>query len=391
MHKEGLVSETTPQISEQTPHTPLDQPPQAAAPKAKGRGPAWLALLIGLAGLGVAGWSAWQLYQQQGRAAQQLSQVQQVGDAAQERLKASEERVAKRLAGLPTADDLATQRDLLVSLQGEQQRLAQSLSGVLGKSREDWRLAEAEHLMRLAMLRLTALQDVDSAEALVQGADDILRAQNDPQAFAARGELIKVLEALRSLPQVDRSGLFLQLAALRGQVAQLQMLAPEYILPADVPSAANASDSSRWEALWQELSRYVRIDLHADQDVRPQLAGQSLAQVRLTLALALEQAQWGALNGEQEVYRQALASASEVLDSYFDRDNQAVQAMQKRIGELAGQQVVAGMPKLDDALSTLQAYLKRREAAELLPEAESVPEPEPEVEIESDAVEEGGQ
>lgn len=389
MDKEGLVSETTPQISEQTPHTPLDQSPQAVAPKAKGRGPAWLALLVGLAGLGVAGWSAWQLYQQQGRAAQQLSQVQQVGEAAQERLKASEERVAKRLAGLPTADDLATQRDLLVSLQGEQQRLAQSLSGVLGKSREDWRLAEAEHLMRLAMLRLTALQDVDSAEALVQGADDILRAQNDPQAFAARGELIKVLEALRSLPQVDRSGLFLQLAALRGQVAQLQMLAPEYILPADVPSAANASDSSRWEALWQELSRYVRIDLHADQDVRPQLAGQSLAQVRLTLALALEQAQWGALNGEQEVYRQALASASEVLDSYFDRDNQAVQAMQKRIGELAGQQVVAGMPKLDDALSTLQAYLKRREAAELLPEAESVPEPE--VKIESDAVEEGGQ
>lgn len=383
------MSETAPQISEQTPQIEADQPPLAVAPKAKGRGPAWLALLVGLAALGVGGWSAWQLYQQQGQAAQQLSQVRQVGDVAKQQLEESENRVAKKLASLPTADQLATQRDLLVSLQGEQQRLAQSLSGVLGKSREDWRLAEAEHLMRLAMLRLTALQDVDSAEALVRGADDILRAQNDPQAFAARGELIKVLEALRSLPQVDRSGLFLQLAALRGQVAQLQMLAPEYILPADVPSAANASDSSRWEALWQELSRYVRIDLHADQDVRPQLAGQSLAQVRLTLALALEQAQWGALNGEQEVYRQALASASEVLDSYFDRDNQAVQAMQKRIGELAGQQVVAGMPKLDDALSTLQAYLKRREAAELLPEAESVPEPE--VEIESDAVEEGGQ
>lgn len=383
------MSETAPQISEQTPQIEADQPPLAVAPKAKGRGPAWLALLVGLAALGVGGWSAWQLYQQQGQAAQQLSQVRQVGDVAKQQLEESENRVAKKLASLPTADQLATQRDLLVSLQGEQQRLAQSLSGLLGKSREDWRLAEAEHLLRLALLRLSALQDVDSAIALVQGADDILRAQNDPQAFAARGELIKVLEALRSLPQVDRSGLFLQLAALRGQVAQLQMLAPEYILPADVPSAANASDSSRWEALWQELSRYVRIDLHADQDVRPQLAGQSLAQVRLTLALALEQAQWGALNGEQEVYRQALASASEVLDSYFDRDNQAVQAMQKRIGELAGQHVVAGMPKLDDALSTLQAYLKRREAAELLPEAESVPEPE--VEIESDAVEEGGQ
>ncbi|WP_374559542.1 uroporphyrinogen-III C-methyltransferase [Pseudomonas sp.] len=386
MHKEGLVSETTPQISEQTPPLAAEPAPQAAA-KASGRGPAWLALLVGLAGLGVGAWSAWQLHQQQGQAAEQLERLREIGAATETRLQGSEDSVAKKLAGLPSADQLATQRDLLVSLQGEQQRLAQSLSGLLGKSREDWRLAEAEHLLRLAMLRLSALQDVDSAIALVQGADDILRAQNDPQAFAARGELIKVLEALRSLPQLDRSGLFLQLAALRGQAAQLQTLTPEYLVPAEAPAGANnASDASRWEELWQQVSRYVRIDLHADQDVRPQLAGQSLAQVRLTLVLALEQAQWGALNGEPEVYRQALAAAGDVLDSYFDRDNQAVQALRQRIGELAEQPVVAQLPKLDNALDVLQAYLKRREAAELMPDAQAEPALEPDIE----AIEEDG-
>lgn len=385
MHKEGLVSETTPQISEQTPPLAAEPAPQAAA-KTSGRGPAWLALLVGLSGLGVGAWSAWQLHQQQGQAAEQLERLREIGAATETRLQGSEDSVAKKLAGLPSADQLATQRDLLVSLQGEQQRLAQSLSGLLGKSREDWRLAEAEHLLRLAMLRLSALQDVDSAIALVQGADDILRAQNDPQAFAARGELIKVLEALRSLPQLDRSGLFLQLAALRGQAAQLQTLTPEYLVPAEAPAGANnASDASRWEELWQQVSRYVRIDLHADQDVRPQLAGQSLAQVRLTLALALEQAQWGALNGEPEVYRQALAAAGDVLDTYFDRDNQAVQALRQRIGELAEQPVVAQLPKLDNALDVLQAYLKRREAAELMPDAQAEPALEPDIEaIEED-------
>lgn len=387
MHKEGLVSETTPQISEQTPPLAAEPAPQAAV-KASGRGPAWLALLVGLAGLGVGAWSAWQLQQQQGQAEQQLERLREIGAATETRLQGSEDSVAKKLAGLPSADQLATQRDLLVSLQGEQQRLAQSLSGLLGKSREDWRLAEAEHLLRLAMLRLSALQDVDSAIALVQGADDILRAQNDPQAFAARGELIKVLEALRSLPQLDRSGLFLQLAALRGQAAQLQTLTPEYLVPAEAPAGTNnASDASRWEELWQQVSRYVRIDLHADQDVRPQLAGQSLAQVRLTLALALEQAQWGALNGEPEVYRQALAAAGDVLDTYFDRDNQAVQALRQRIGELAEQPVVAQLPKLDNALDVLQAYLKRREAAELMPDAQAEPALEPDIE----AIEEDGQ
>lgn len=360
------MSETAPQIGEQSPQTQIDQP-QVAAPKARSNGPAWLALLIGLAALGAGGWSAWQLHQQQEQATQQLAQFRQAGEAAQARIKASEEHVAKRLAGLPTASELATQRDLLVSLQGEQQRLAQDLSGVLGKSRQDWRLAEAEHLLRLAMLRLSALQDVDSAVALVQGADDILRAQNDPQAFAARGELIKVLEALRSLPQVDRSGLFLQLSALRGQVNDLQKLAPEYILSPEAPAKASASDSSRWDELWAKLSRYVRIDLHADQDVRPQLAGQSLAQVRLTLALALEQAQWGALNGQPEVYRQALAAARDVLATYFDADNQAVNAMQQRLAQLAEEPVTVKLPKLDVALNALQTYLKQREAAELEP------------------------
>lgn len=360
------MSETAPQISEQTPQPTLSEP-TITPPAKSGIALASLALLIGLAALAAGGWSGWQLYQQQAQNAQQQARLDQASEAAQQGLQQTEKYVGQRLAGLPTADELAKQSELLVSLQGDQQRLAQSLANVLGKSREDWRLAEAEHLLRLAMLRLTALQDVSSATALVLGADEILRAQDDPQAFAARGELIKVVEALRSLPQVDRSGLFLQLSALRGQVNDLQKLAPEYILSPEAPAKASASDSSRWDELWAKLSRYVRIDLHADQDVRPQLAGQSLAQVRLTLALALEQAQWGALNGQPEVYRQALAAARDVLATYFDADNQAVNAMQQRLAQLAEEPVTVKLPKLDVALNALQTYLKQREAAELEP------------------------
>lgn len=174
------------------------------------------------------------------------------------------------------------------------------------------------------------------------------------------------MEALRSLPPIDRSGLFLQLAALRGQVNDLQKLAPEYILSPEVPTPPVPATAAADE-LWAKLSRYVRIDLHADQDVRPQLAGQSLAQVRLTLALALEQAQWGALNGQPEVYRQAVAAARDVLATYFDADNQGVQAMQQRLGQLEGELVAVELPKLDVALNALQTYLKQRESVELMP------------------------
>lgn len=70
---------------------------------------------------------------------------------------------------------------------------------VLGASRKDWRLAEAEHLLRLASLRLSALQDINSAQALVQGADEILREQDDPGAFGAREQLARAWRRCKAL------------------------------------------------------------------------------------------------------------------------------------------------------------------------------------------------
>ncbi len=146
--------------------------------------------------------------------------------------------LSKRLDTLPNADELEARRRLVVELQGDQQQLAKQVKQVLGQSRQQWRLAESEHLLRLAALRLSALQDIDSATELVQGADDILRVNNDPGAFAARAQLAKSLEALRALPRPDRTGLFLQLGALRDQAAQLQPLNPAFKPPRAAPARA---------------------------------------------------------------------------------------------------------------------------------------------------------
>ncbi|WP_313519986.1 uroporphyrinogen-III C-methyltransferase [Pseudomonas sp.] len=353
------MSETDAKIAEaQDPVTPVEV---ASEPRRPGNGVAVLALLVGLAALGVGGWAGWQSHTQQKleqqRQAEQASFGQQLGEQLQE----SRQQVETRLQGLPSAASIDEQRRLLVTLQGDQQQLAKTMTSVLGASRESWRLAEAEHLLRLAILRLTALQDIASATALVQGADDILRAQDDPLAFAARGELIKALETLRALPQPDRNGLFLQLSALRSQADQLQTLAPEYQID-ETDAAPPSADAPWWQRSWDKLSKYVRLELHADQDIRPQLAGQSLAQVRLTLSLALEQAQWAALNAQPEIYRAALQQAQELLKTYFDAQSHEVGALAARLAQLAEQPVSVEIPDLRPALLGLQAYLKEREA-----------------------------
>ena len=327
------------------------------------------ALLVALAAAALGGWTFWQGQQLQRQAQAQLAEQQrqqQQWQAAQtegeQRLAEASQAVEQRLEQLPSQEQLGEQRQLLQTLQGDQQHLAQSLTRLLGASREDWRLAEAEHLLRLAILRLSAMQDLPSAIALVQVADDILRAQNDPLGFAARGEMIKALETLRALPQPDRDGLFLQLAALREQGERLLHQSPHFTGSA-LEAPEQATEERFWEYAWRKLSPYLRIELNAEQELRPLLAGQNLAQVRLALSLALQQAQWAALNGQPEVYGGALQQAAEVLNGYFDTANPAARSLAQRLAELAEQPVTVETPDLRPALQSLQTYLHQRQQA----------------------------
>ncbi|OWJ95515.1 heme biosynthesis operon protein HemX [Pseudomonas sp. A46] len=341
---------------------PVTPTPAASTPR--GNGLALCALLLGAVGIAVGGWGLWQVRSLEARDQQQLGLVEEARGQTQA-LAQREQQLSKRLEALPSAAELDERRRLLVDLQGDQQQIRQRLETILGASRKDWRLAEAEHLLRLATLRLSALQDIHSATALVQAADDILREQNDPGAYAAREQMAKSLLALRSTPQPDRTGLFLQLGALREQAARLNPLVPAFEDKGGVlmDIAAEGDGRSRWSEWLETLSHYFRIQLDASQDIKPLLSGQNLSRVRLAMSLALEQAQWGALHGQTQVYQQALRQAGEVLKGHFNDENPDSRALLARIDELATQPVEVKVPDLAPTLAALQAYLLRAPGA----------------------------
>jgi uroporphyrin-3 C-methyltransferase len=353
---------------------PAKPKPSSAAPAAKGGGKALaaVALLVGLGGLAVGGYSLMQL-QQLGAQEQEQRAALQAGSEQTRQLAERNRELASRLSrveGLPSAEELEERRRLLATLQSDQQRLSGRVEQVLGASREEWRLAEAEHLLRMAMLQLSAMQDIKSAEMLVHEADLILRSQDDPGAYGTRQKLLEGLEALRSLPDLDRTGLFLQLGALRGQTGQLAALAPEFENGPEQPADAT---QPQWKQWLNELTRYVRVDFDAGTNVKPLLAGQSLAQVRLALSLAIEQAQWAVLNGNAEVYRQALGQAVEILAGHFSEDNANARGLRERIETLRNRQVSLNLPDLAPALEALQGYVQKRQSA-----ADDAPVAEPE-------------
>lgn len=373
--KDGHVSEVDSDKPAQQPkgnNEPLipekkSPPKQPASPasnprSARGnRGLAGIALVVGLAGLAAGGYSVWQTQQLVERQQQQAESTQAASNQARELGERNQQLASRlgRLEQLPSAEQLEERRRLLSELQSDQQRLAGRVEQVLGASREQWRLAEAEHLLRMAMLRLSAMGDVNSAASLVAEADLILRKQDDPGAYAARQKLLEGLEALRSLPELDRTGLFLQLGALRGQANELSGLAPEF----EVGQGAGEADS-RWQTWLNELTRYVRIDFDAGTNVKPLLAGQSLAQVRLALSLAIEQAQWAVLNSNEQVYRQSLEQAAQLIGDHFSEDNGQSRGLRNRIETLKERQVSVPLPDLAPALQAMQSYIQKRESAE---------------------------
>jgi len=365
--------------------TPASEPAPAAEPakpvpsrpasSGGAKAVASLALLVGLGGMALGGYSYWQLQQLGAQEADRQASLQKADEQTRQLAAGNQQLAARlgRLEQLPSAAELDERRRLLATLQSDQQRLAGRVEQVLGASREEWRLAEAEHLLRMAMLQLSAMQDVKSAEMLVAEADLILQKQDDPSAYATRQKLLEGLEALRSLPQLDRTGLFLQLGALRGQSSQLSALAPEFVNGEAGPEDLG---QSRWQRWLDELTRYVRVDFDASADVKPLLAGQTLGQVRLALSLAIEQAQWAVLNGNAEVYRQALQQASALISDHFSEDNGQARGLRERIDSLAQREVEVQLPDLSSALKALQAYVEKREAPNETPAEPEMPEQE---------------
>lgn len=370
---EAGVEQVVDENTAETPPEASEQPARPSAPVAQpagggGKALSTLALLVALAGAGLSGWTWYEGQQQSVAAAVPAPAATDYGDAIEKQAgqlqgllrqtdtyKEQISRLEQQLAAVPRAAELAENQRLLVQLQSAQQAFTRRFEQAFGNTRQDWRLAEAEHLLRMAHLRLTALQDLSSARYLLEAADQILFEQDDPAAYAAREAMAQALTAVRAVPKLDRTGVFMRLGALNQQVGSLSQTLPGYT-PGD-----SDTGSIDWSKLLDKASSYIRLDINSDTEaVKPLLSSQQLIHIRLAVSLSLEQAQWAALNGQQAVYDQALTQAGALLQDYFAADYQPAAHMREQVQELAGASVSQSMPDINPALLALQAYIQER-------------------------------
>lgn len=328
----------------------------------------WLLLLILLSGLAAAGYYGWQSLNQLLVDERQDYTALEAKLAEQERqLQAMAQEVA---AARQREQNQLGQNDEFVDQLAQLQRRVTSHGSRLRElstaTREDWLLAEAEYLLRLANQRLLTERSTQNPVALLKTADEILSRFDDPELFAVRKQLAEDITALQMAGMVDREGLYLQLTSLSEVIPELQLLVKpwdaESVALADPEFVPESGEKSWREKLadsasrvWQGMQGYVRIR-HRDHPVEPLLSPDEEVYLRQNLTILLEQAQLALLREEQVIYQTSLNKCASWLKSYFQL-NQPAQVFQERIVELEQQNIVQKMPNIAGSLDALRNYI----------------------------------
>ncbi len=351
----------------------VDKPvksPKAAAKKEKppgkgSSGVAWLALLLVL---GIAGAGVWVGKQAMGREAQlnaRLAALESIPAAKEDTSVADLSQQWQRQLAAESAKREELSRTQAEQLQGIESRLMEQraeLSRFGAVDRQDWLLAEAQYLLRLANQRLIMADDVVAAKALLSSADSILKELDEVTLYEVRAAVAADLAAVRAVPRRDVQGMYLSLAALIEQADKLVIFQmPEKAQRELVEPAEDWQGRllQGYETALLKLSDYIiirRRDVPIEALMDPQWEGL----VRQNLRMLLEQAQVALLSGNELLFRESLERARHWVSEFFVSDEAAAKALADEISVLQEARIAVSMPDISRSLAAVDAALKQR-------------------------------
>ncbi|EGR0773710.1 heme biosynthesis operon protein HemX [Vibrio cholerae] len=250
----------------------------------------------------------------------------------------------------------------------QQQKSIESLqlavADIKGRRPNDWLLAEADYLVKLAGRKLFLEHDVETATQLMESADQRIAALNDPSLTPLRKAMANDITTLKNIPLIDRDGLVLRLISLQQQIDNLPLA--NAILPADQPQTSQAVSENidDWQTnLKNSLKAFADNFItfrSRDGNVIPLLSPTQHFYLRENLQAKLETAIKGVYTEQQTLYRTALDTAAQWSTSFFNPDDKAVQSFNAALAQLAQQQVQVEYPVKLQAQQQLADVINER-------------------------------
>jgi uroporphyrin-3 C-methyltransferase len=325
--------------------------------------------ILGLVALGVASFAAYNSWQVkevlgQSNATAQISDLSGRLSQLTQQVNRSEGNfsgVVTQLEATSTANDAA-----LLAIEERVSEVVAGLRQQLGTSSEDWLIAEAEYLLRLANQRVAMEDDAAGAIKLFEAADQIIREAEGIVAFELREAIAMDIAALRGVSNVDIQGIFVELGALAGQIDVLEQKRLQYVPP--VIAEQNATESEQQSLTARALAFLVRIgdrlaslvDYRNDgESIKPILPPEEEYYLKQNLALKIQLAQLGLLRGNQEIYEQSLLDAVEWVDQYFNSEASLTLSVRESLARLSGVDVSRNLPEVSGSLREIRKLMSQ--------------------------------
>ncbi|MCC4263355.1 uroporphyrinogen-III C-methyltransferase [Oceanimonas baumannii] len=346
---EAKTEESTQAIKTEPPVSTPEKPVQEKQPSS-GKGLATVAIVLAVV---LAGGLYWHGHKQ--------------GDNQATQLAAMETRLAEQQTAL---NALKSQQSATVGkLESAQQSVTEQVDGLSrkvldldSKRPNDWMLAEAEYLVRMAGRKLWLEHDAVSAAMMLANADERLAALNDPTLVPVRKALADDIASIKSVKKIDREGMVIKLNSINDQVDKLK-LDGVIMSRAEEPDFTLSESVSDWKdnlkKSWASFTDDFVTVRRRDGNVEALLSPQQHWYLSENLKGKLLQAQLAVYREQQEIYDSALAQSEQWLQDYF-ADDSVRQFMLEQIEQLKGQQISVNYPEQFTAQERLQQLLDNR-------------------------------
>ncbi len=294
---------------------------------------------------------------------QAIEQANQI-ESLQQRLEQQQTKVDSQLQ-----DASANQKKQLAKVTSSQDDINEQLASMSrklldldSKRPNDWMLAEAEYLVRMAGRKLWLEKDTTSSAMMLANADERLASLNDPSLTPVRRALADDIANVKSVKNVDREGIVIKLNSLIDQVGKLE-LDGVIMARAEEPDFTVSESVSDWKEnlkkSWASFSDNFVTVRRRDGQVEALLSPQQHWYLNENLKGKLLQAQLAVYRDQQDIYDSSLTQAQQWLETYF-ADNSVRQFMLEQIDELSKQQIKVDYPEQFSAQDSLKQLLDDR-------------------------------
>jgi uroporphyrin-3 C-methyltransferase len=299
---------------------------------------------------------------------------QQTLDLAQNLRQAQRDAEQQQASIAEQEQTLKAQHEQILAAKMESKRsgeaLYRSLSEIqtrLGGKETQWRVAEAEYLLRVANHRLTLMADSETAGQALKAADERLGTTGDPGWAPVRELIAREITQINALPKVDQAGISAELGALAEQVSQLPLQNEGISLLADKRASEEQPKLAAEEGfdlqqvaddLWLGFKSMVEVR-HHDKPVTAMLPPEQRYFLVQNLQLKLEAAKAALMGRNQTLYADNLNSAAQWVGTYFKSTDPGVNGFREQVEALAQRDVAPSLPDISASLRALQARRQR--------------------------------